>query len=143
MIELLLAALLALFPHTPAYGRILQQRDHIISEATIAAQTYNVPPSVLLSVGFHETHLGTDYGEGGNWGAPIDARHRHTAGTAHSAARILARGYEYCHHSWRGAIGFFRSGICAAPRNQNYVNSVVRTVNRLHQRTNTAPPQNL
>lgn len=80
-----------------------------------AEESYGVPAGVLLVVGFLETHLGTDHGEGGNWGAPIDARHRHTAGTAFNAAHVLAVGFGTC-HTWLRAITYYRSGHCVFAR---------------------------
>ena len=92
MVSALLAALLALLPPIPhpQRERIHLQREKIVSMATASSAHYRVPPSVLLVVGFMETHLGTDDGEGGGWGAPIDAQHPHKAGTSDHAARILA-----------------------------------------------------
>lgn len=64
---------------------------------------------------FAETHLGCDHNEGGNWGAPIDAQHRHTAGTHMSAVRILSRSYTVC-GNWDGAVMRFRTGLCNPAR---------------------------
>lgn len=117
--ELILAIILELFPHMSGNNRqcienhqdrILQQ-VHEATDAPLIEGVPSIPPEVLMVVGFVETHLGCDAGEGGNWGAPIDAEHRHTAGTHMHAAYSLARGYQRC-GSWDGAIMRFRTGLC-------------------------------
>jgi hypothetical protein len=90
-----------------------------------------------------ETHLGTDDGEGGGWGAPIDAEHPHKAGTSDHAARILARGRKVC-GSWRAALSWFRSGKCVPPEAaESYVRNGVRLIERVHRRTGTPLPEHL
>lgn len=93
----------------------------------MAAERLSVPSGLALSVSFHETHVGCDRNEGGGWGAPIDIRHRHTAGTPEHAIRALRRSFEVC-HDWEGAVSRFRSGLCHLPRGdrrRGYVRSVL------------------
>lgn len=141
----LLAALIAIVPPIPQpqRERIQLQKEKIVSMATASSARYRVPPSVLLAVGFMETHLGTDDGEGGGWGAPIDARHPHKAGTSDTAARILARGRREC-GSWQGALSWFRSGQCSPPPfAQRYVHNGMRLIERMHRRIALPAPERL
>jgi hypothetical protein len=141
----LLAALLAVLPPIPhpQRERIHQQREAIVAMAAASSARFRVPPSVLLVVAFMETHLGTDDGEGGGWGAPIDPQHPHRAGTSDHAARILARGRRVC-GSWHGAVSWFRSGQCSPPPfAETYVQRGVRLIERLHLRTGLPVPEHL
>jgi hypothetical protein len=141
----LLAALLASLPPIPhpQRERINDQRDAIVAMAAASSARYRVPPSVLLAVGFMETHLGTDDGEGGGWGAPIDAQHPHKAGTSDHAARILGRGRKVC-GSWEGALSWFRSGKCSPPPHaEAYVRNGVRLIERMHRRAGVRLPDQL
>ncbi|MGZ5967654.1 MAG: hypothetical protein ACXWUG_08065 [Polyangiales bacterium] len=141
----LLSALIAVLPPIPhpQRERIRDQGDAIISMAAASSARYRVPPSVLLVVGFMETHLGTDDGEGGGWGAPIDAQHPNKAGTSDDAARILARGRKVC-GSWRGAMSWFRSGKCIVPPfAEKYVRNGVRLIERIHDFTGQPLPEHL
>lgn len=104
------AAILALFPHLLYRPCIEARRARIVAVAEASAPT--VPPAVLLSVALHESHFGCAPGSGGCWGAPVDPVHRHDAGTPAQAARALATGYRVC-GTWAGAVGRFRSGLCA------------------------------
>ena len=141
----LLAALVAVLPPIPQpqRERIQLQRERIVAMATGSSARYRVPPSVLLVVGFMETHLGTDDGEGGGWGAPIDAQHPHKAGTSDHAARVLARGRKEC-GSWQGALSWFRSGQCSPPPfAQKYVHDGTRLIERMHRRIGLRTPEHL
>jgi hypothetical protein len=141
----LLAALIALLPPIPhpQRERIQLERAKIVSMAAASSARYRVPPSVLLVVGYLETHLGTDDGEGGGWGAPIDALHPHKAGTSDHAARILARGRREC-GSWQGALSWFRSGQCLPPPfAQKYVHDGVWLIERMHRRIGLRTPEHL
>jgi hypothetical protein len=116
--EAIVIAILALFPHMSGNNRrcIETQQDRIVQQLREVSQPYEpgapVPPTELTAaVAFAETHLGCDIHEGGNWGAPIDAQHRHTAGTHMNAVRALSRGYQRC-GDWDGAIMRFRTGLC-------------------------------
>ncbi len=139
-----LAVLFALLPNSPNQPLMDAARDSIAQQATEAANEYEVPITVLLVVGYAETHLGTDHGSGGNWGAPIDGTHRHTAGTARSAARILRRGMDDCpEHTWRAAITRFRSGLCTLPADDYrvpYVRRVTHLIEAMHTSTSTPLP---
>jgi hypothetical protein len=138
----LLAALLALYPG-PRSRDIERRRESIVAMATHSSETYNVPPAVLLTVGFLETHLGTDANEGGGWGAPINRHHRHVAGTSDSAARILARSLEVC-GTWERAIARFRSGLCVAPLSmRRYVRTALQLVARISARAEVPLPDHL
>lgn len=105
-------AFLSVFPHTPARQCMIARQDQIAQAIEASREAYpNMPSEMIATIGFMETHLGCDANEGGNWGAPIDARHRHTAGTPLHAARILWHSYEVC-HTWEGAARRFRTGLC-------------------------------
>jgi hypothetical protein len=141
----LLSAMIAVLPPIPQpqRDRIHLQRETIVSMATASSGRYRVPPSVLLVVGFMETHLGTDDGEGGGWGAPIDARHPHKAGTSDDAAKVLARGRKRC-GSWQGGVSWFRSGQCVPPRfAESYVRKAIWLIQRTHDRAGLPAPEHL
>jgi hypothetical protein len=145
VVSSLLAALIAGLPPIPhpQRERIQEQKESIVSMAAASSARYGVPPSVLLAVGFMETHLGTDDGEGGGWGAPIDAQHPHQAGTSDHAARILARGRKVC-GCWRGAVSYFRSGKCYPPEfAQKYVRAGMILIEGMHRRVGLAMPEHL
>jgi hypothetical protein len=138
-----LTLLLSLFPVVPARARarIEARRATITAAVERAEREHGVPPGVLLVVGYGETHLGTDDGEGGNWGAPISRARRHTAGTPDHAARSLARSYRVC-GSWRRAISRFRCGLCS-PRNPGHQRDValrVRLVRGLYDAASLPVP---
>lgn len=140
---ILLAALLALFPRAASVRRIEARQNEIARVAQVAAEAHHIPVSVLLVVGFMETHLGTDANEGGNWGAPIDAHHRHTPGTPDSAARILEHSLTAC-HTWPGAISRFRCGLCVCPeRTAPYTHNVMHLIARVHNRAGVPVPAEL
>lgn len=127
-----LAAILAIFPFMSGNNRacIVSHRDrieHQLAETTAAG----VPIEIMAAVAFVETHMGCDRNEGGNWGAPIDRFHRHTAGTHMDAAQSLLTGHERC-GDWDGAVMRFRSGMCRTQ--QPYAVRYVRMVNNLAQR---------
>lgn len=116
--ETILAAILAIFPHMSGNNRqcIIDHQVRIAEQLREVSQPVApgapVPPVELTAaVAFAETHLGCDLNEGGNWGAPIDRNHRHTAGTHMSAVRVLSRGFTRC-GSWDGAVMRFRTGLC-------------------------------
>jgi hypothetical protein len=118
----ILLAILAIFPHMSGNNRqcIMDRQQMIATQLQEVSEPVApgapVPPVELTAaVAFAETHLGCDLHEGGNWGAPIDRNHRHTAGTHLSAVRVLSRGYERC-GSWDGAILRFRTGLCNPAR---------------------------
>lgn len=120
--ETIVIAILALFPHMSGDNRacIESQQARIVQQLREVSQPHEpgapVPPTELTAaVAFAETHLGCDVNEGGNWGAPVDSRHRHTAGTHLSAVRVLSRSYQVC-GSWDGAILRFRTGLCNPAR---------------------------
>lgn len=111
MIEHLFTGLLLFFPHFPMRPCVTRRQPEITRILAVAQERYGVPPPLFLSVGFHETHLGCDANEGGGWGAPINRRNRHVAGTPLQAARVLARGWLHC-GSWLGAARYFNTGMC-------------------------------
>jgi hypothetical protein len=128
-----LAAILAIFPFMSGNNRAcIQSRQARIVEQLTETTAAGVPPEIMASVAFVETHLGCDRNEGGNWGAPIDPAHRHTAGTHVHAARALLTGRERC-GSWDGAIVRFRTGLCAArtPVGRRYLANVTRLAQRI------------
>lgn len=112
MIEALLSALLSLLPPMEQVRPCLREtHNRIVQHATAASAQHGVPPSILLVVGYSETHLGCDRASGGNWGAPVSPLRRHEAGTAHHAARALATSKRVC-GTWQRAINRFRCGNC-------------------------------
>ena len=122
--EAIITALLLMFPHMSGHNRqcIETNREHITQQLREVQQPFEpgapVPPLELTAaVAFTETHLGCDHNEGGNWGAPVDGRHRHTPGTHMSALRVLSRSYTVC-GTWDGAVMRFRTGLCD-PRRQS------------------------
>lgn len=145
-----LNTLLGLFQATPTRNRIpapvlssiLTRRELIENVAHTSQESLGVPMGVILVVGFSETHLGSDAHEGGNWGAPIDAAHRHTAGAPIQAARVLARSYQVCGNDWQRAVARFRSGLCVPhnPVHQRYVANVTSLVRRMYVRTGDPLP---
>lgn len=145
--SLWLACVLGLFAVIPARTLALIEANEasIARDAEEAATTYGVPIGVLLVVGYGETHLGTDAGEGGNWGAPIDPAHRHTAGGPVHAAYALRRGFEVCGGSWARAVARFRSGLCVAhdPVHLRDIAVRVRLIRRLYDDANHTRPYGL
>ena len=146
MIRLLILAILTIYPvMLPGRRECIQERTEPIAQAVEAAQRENnVPPSVLIAAAFSETHLGCDPLSGGNWGAPISASRRHTAGGPVEAARSLQEGFLAC-GSWQGAISRFRSGSCRLPTTDprsSYVGRVLRDVIRLCSQTGINLPEN-
>jgi hypothetical protein len=146
--ETIIIALLAIFPSMSGNNRacIETHRDQIIQRLHEASQPIEpgapVPPTELTAaVAFAETHLGCDAGEGGNWGAPIDMQHRHTAGTHISAVRVLVTGFRVC-GSWDASVMRFRTGLCdprtsPSPRwrawGRHYLQTIHWLVGRMRQ----------
>lgn len=143
--QLILSAILALFPRMSGNNRacILERQAQIAQHASEGRQTHGVPELVMMSVGFHETHLGCDINEGGNWGAPISRNQRHTAGTPNHAAAALRRSYEVC-GNWTGAISRFRCGLCSCPGSTStYAPRVVALMRRVSAQTGIPMPENM
>lgn len=131
--QLLLSAILSIYPYMSGNNRACIQRnfDAIASVASSSYQNFGVPQSVILAVGFLETHLGCDRGGGGNWGAPISQSLRHVAGTPLQAAQSLQTGFRVC-HTWEGAISRFRSGACRIPQNMaHYPANAISIITRI------------
>lgn len=131
MTHVLILTLLSLWPHgMPARRCVRDRADEIAAHLDAGLAEHGVPPEILASVGWHETWLGCA-GER-DWGAPVDRRHRHTAGTPGHAARALARSLAVC-GSWPAAVARFRSGLCRPrrPEHLHYVASVMRLAERL------------
>ena len=134
--EQVLAAILTLFPHMSGNNRpCIERRHERIVQQLRETTAAGVPAPLMASVAFIETHLGCDRHEGGNWGAPIDRRHRHTAGDHMDAAQALLTGLQRC-GTWDGAVSRFRSGLCRTRR--TYVLRYVHNVNALVRRINAA-----
>lgn len=143
MTRALLLALLAIFHRTPHMACLARHADSIVRRAEAARVEHAVPPGVLLSVGFLESHLGCAPGSGGNWGAPVSSRHRHTAGTSDHAARSLATGYRVC-GTWGGALGWFRCGRCRCPRMVGYdPDFAARVVERVYREARVPMPDHM
>lgn len=132
MTQLLLTALLAMFPHLRHASCVHARAATIAAEVEHAERAYGVPPAVMLVVGLYESHWGCAPGSGGCWGAPVSRARRNVAGTPGHAARALARSFAVC-GSWRGAVARFRSGLCTArqPTHRQYVRSVAALVARI------------
>lgn len=114
VVAALVSALLSLFPRSPSLACLRSRTEAITRDAADATAQHDVPPALLLAVGFVETHLGCDRASGGCWGAPIDPQHRGTAGRASHAAQALATSYRVC-GTWEGAVCRFRCGLCRCP----------------------------
>jgi len=141
----ILITFLAFFRHIPepANSCISTNIARIAAQAEEGERIHGVPVSILLVVGFTETHLGCDNNEGGNWGAPISRFRRHVAGTHLHAANALRRSFEVC-GDWFGAIARFRSGLCR-PTNPRYFTSIrsrVLLIRRLHRSIGLELPDN-
>lgn len=139
----LLTALFASIPRVsqPQRGRIEQRHDAIVAMATDSAERFNVPVVLLMVTGFLETHLGTDDGEHGNWGSPIDRRHRHTAGTSDSAARDLAHSFQIC-GNWLAAVRRYRTGLCFRDASVGYTAAYsIRLAERVYHRAGIDLPE--
>jgi hypothetical protein len=128
----LVAALITLIPHSPALTCIRARSERIAAAIASAQTDRGVPAALMLSTGFMETFDGCARNEGGGWGAPRDFQHRHIAGTADDAARVLSNGYRHC-GSWPGAVHWFRSGLCASSNavHAEYTHRVIRFAGRL------------
>lgn len=130
--EAIVLAILSLFPYMSGnnrqciehnQARIVQQLRE--SQVPIEPNAPTPPLELLAAVAFMETHLGCDAHEGGNWGAPIDKYHRHTAGTHMSAVRVLVHGYQRC-GTWEGSVLRFRTGLCNPARQSS--SDVIRRI---------------
>jgi hypothetical protein len=129
----LLAALLTIFPHAPARACLVARTDALAAALASAEASRGVPAGLMLAVAFRETWVGCHPHEGGNWGAPRPGANRHLAGTPDDAARAMARSYAVC-GSWAGAVGRYRSGLCAPwnPVHRAYVAATLRLAARLY-----------
>jgi hypothetical protein len=103
---------------------IVRRWDNIVSNATEASSENNVPSSIILMVGFFESHLGCHPRSGGNWGAPTNRNNRLSPGNHHSQAHSLRVDYDYCvthrprnetRSNWERAVSRFRCGFCNCP----------------------------
>lgn len=128
---IILAALVAIYPRSPARPCLDARRPAILAAITAATRAYpDVPPALLVAVGWHESHLGCAPRSGGCWGSPRDSRHRSTAGSPTDAARDLSRSLRVC-GSVAGAVARFRGGLCRAGVHTAYVARVVALAARL------------
>lgn len=138
-------AILAIFPYMSGDNRqcIINNRSNIENVLTQSQQRFpQMPIEVLATIGFIETHLGCDRGEGGNWGAPISPTQRHVAGTPMQAAVALWHGYQVC-GTWEGATRRFRTGLCTPnPTNIPYSRTAMRLVNRIRVHVTHTIPRN-
>jgi len=133
----IVTAILAVYPYMSGNNRqcIIEHRPQIEQVLTEAQQRYpNMPIEFLAAIGFIETHLGCDQGEGGNWGAPISPTQRHIAGTPMQAATSLWHSFEVC-RTMDGAARRFRTGVCAnTPTGTRYANIAMSLVSRIRAR---------
>lgn len=146
--EIVLAAILAIFPRMSHHNRqcIVRDHDRIVHQLqdipNAVSEGMTPPPTeIVAAIGFIETHLGCDVGEGGNWGAPRSRSERHRAGTHRHAIRALSRSYNVC-GTWEGAINRFHTGLCnprvsssrsVRDRGRSYQVSVRTVVNRIRE----------
>lgn len=127
----IIAALLSLYPRSPARQCLDARRPAIVAALTEAHRAHpDVPLGLLAAVGWHESHLGCARASGGCWGSPRDASHRHTAGTPTDAARDLSHALRAC-GTTTGAIARFRGGSCRPGRHTAYVARVAALAARL------------
>jgi hypothetical protein len=135
----IVTAILAVYPYMSGNNRqcIIEHRSQIEQVLIDSQARYpEMPMEMIAAVGFMETHLGCDHGEGGNWGAPISPNQRHTAGTPLQAAESLWHGYQVC-GTWEGAARRFRTGLCRpTPSGSSYSRIALRVVNRLRVHVN-------
>ena len=103
---------------------IIRRWDSIVNNATEASVENNVPSSIVLMVGFLESHLGCHPRSGGNWGAPVNRNNRLSPGNHYSQAHSLRVNYDYCvahrprnetRSNWERAVSRFRCGLCTCP----------------------------
>lgn len=116
--NLIISALLAHFHHMPARHCIEAHRVAIATDAAAASERYNVPPEILISIGWEESWLSCHPGEL-SWGAPISRTRRHVPGGPFQAASSLAFGMRQC-GTWLGAVHHFRNGRCSGGRVVGY-----------------------
>lgn len=133
--EAVITVLLLLFPRMSHGNRecIVQRREAIVSQLREAEETFGIPPAIMASVAFVETHLGCDRNEGGNWGAPVSPTRRHSPGTHLHAARALATSWRVCGGgTWEPAVLRFHVGLCRPGRRRSaYANTVLTLTHRL------------
>jgi hypothetical protein len=89
----------------------MNNRERIMKYVGAGVDKHNIPPSLILTVGFLESHFGCNPRSGGSWGSPIDRNHRGIAGTPIHTARDLANARKVC-GSWFGALARYQSGLC-------------------------------
>jgi hypothetical protein len=135
----IVTAILSLYPYMSGNNRqcIVENRTQIEHVLDASQRAYpEMPMEIIAAIGFVETHLGCDQGEGGNWGAPISPTQRHVAGTPFQAATALWHSYERC-HTWEGAARRFRTGLCRpTPTGSAYSRRAMHVVNRLRTHIN-------
>lgn len=131
MTAAILAALIALYPRSPALPCLRARAGAIVAALDAAHRAHrDVPIGLLAAVGWHESHLGCARASGGCWGSPRDRDHRHTAGTPTDAARDLSHALRAC-GTTEGAIARFRGGSCRPGRHTAYVARVAALAARL------------
>lgn len=141
--RLLVSTLLLISDRSPHIACLHARADSIAEWTAASATRHDVPPGLLLAIGFVESHLGCHPASGGCWGAPINRRQRHVAGTPDHAARALARSYTVC-GSWVGAVRRFRIGLCqGTPATEDYVRRAFHLATRLYARAGIALPPEL
>ncbi len=119
MTSQILLALLSLYrqPH-PQRECLAARHDMIVERADASAARFGVPVVLILTTAWLESHIACDTHEH-SWGAPINRRHRHTAGGPDQEASSLLLGFNRC-HSWLRAVHHFRSGSCHSPHLAGY-----------------------
>lgn len=145
-LHFLFSVFLSILPPIPQPMRscVVRRNDEIVQMAQAGYEVHQVPVTLLLMVGFLESHWGCHPRSGGCWGAPIDPQHRLTAGTSNHAARALATSYRVC-GTWEGAMNRFRCGLCVCRPSMivGYTPEyAIHQVERLHERLWLPLPDN-
>lgn len=139
-----LAALLSLFRTPVRVARYIDgRRAAIVAAAEDAGRAHDVPPSVLLTVAFLETRIGSTYlgRRPSNWGAPASRAHRDRNGNARDSASALAWGRRRC-GSWTAALSHYRCGLCRpCPRLVGYTDRyAAHVITQVHARAGVPLP---
>lgn len=111
--SVVLAAILAIYPHARSRECLRLRADRISMGADAAARERGIPVQLLMAVGFFESRLGCDRASGGSWGSPIDRNHRGVAGTPWHTARDLETSLRVCGGATLRAVSRFRCGLCS------------------------------
>jgi len=143
LVTRLLAALLSFYHHGIRIERIRTHQEVAIQRIVDAVEAHpEVPAALSMSVGFLETALGFDHGEGGCLGSPIDRRHRHVSGGSSAQTRDLLHSYQTC-GDWMHALHRYRVGDCNGRERIGYTaEQALQLAERLSSAINEPLPVN-